>query len=239
MENIHPNHPLFDRVNEKYPLFCRPMDVFSTLIFISIAFLASLTIYLQRKAPGYLTFFPFFLLINVIVESISVYLVLHQKYNIFLLNPFTVLSICFYLFTLRGIIHNMRVKKILLYLVLIYPVVAFFNIFFLQKAAVFHTMSYSLGCLLIIAFSIYYFYELFQLTGTVNLLRQPAFWICTGLLLYFACSFPLYGFNSFLNTSQSPVLVRNLILLFNLLDVFLYSSFTIAFLCRLRIRKST
>ncbi|MHA4808030.1 hypothetical protein ACX0G9_07980 [Flavitalea flava] len=215
------------------------MDYYFTLIFIVIAFLASITIYFQGKAPGYLTYFPVFLFINVIVESTSVYLLSHGKFNIFLLNPFTILSVCFYLFTLRGIIHKVRVKKILLFLILAYPVVAFFNILFLQKGAVFHSMSYSFGCLLIVAFSIYYFFELFQLTHTVNLLRQPAFWICTGLLLYFICSFPLYGLNSSLALITSPSLLKNLMILFNLLDVFLYSSFTIAFLCRLRIRKST
>jgi len=208
-------------------------------VFMGIAFLASLTLFFQRDTEPYLKLFPFFLLLTLTVEIIGATMVLHIKNNLILSNPFTVLAICFYLFILHQFTHSRKVRKIILYLICIYPAVAFFNIFFIQKMVVFHTMTYSLGCLLIVALCIYYFFELFQLTHTTNLLRQPSFWICSGLLFYFSCSFPLYGLNNLVTKTASPQTIRNLIFVFNLLDVFLYSSFTIAFLCRLRIRKST
>jgi hypothetical protein len=105
--------------------------------------------------------------------------------------------------------------------------------------AVFHTVTYSLGCIIIVALSIYYFFELFQRTSAVNLLRQPAFWICSGLLFYYTCTFPLYGFNNIVTSSLPNPVIQNLFIVFQLLDVLLYLSFTIAFLCRLRVRKST
>ncbi len=58
---------------------------------------------------------------------------------------------------------------------------ALLNIYFVQ-VNVFPPTTYSLGCLLIVGICIYYFYELFHLPSSVNLLREPAFWICTGLL---------------------------------------------------------
>lgn len=203
-----------------------------------LAFVTSLTLYFQPNNAPYLRLFPFFLLLNLVVEVIAEYLGLHHKHNIFLYNPFSVLTFCFYFYMLYRIIHNSKFRKIITWLLWIYPLVAFINIFFIQKITVFHTMTYSLGCLLIVAICIYYFLELFRLPHSVNLLRQPAFWICTGLLFYFSCIFPIYGFNSILTSNATPATIRSLIILLTLLNVFLYSSFTIAFLCRLKTRKS-
>jgi hypothetical protein len=78
---------------------------------------------------------------------------------------------------------------------------------------------------------------LFQ-TQTVNLLRQPAFWICTGLLFFYTCSFPIYGLFNYLN--RAPLIIKkNIGVIILLLNVLLYSSFTIAFLCRIRVKNST
>jgi len=207
-------------------------------LFMGIALLASITLFFQRNTPLYLRLFPLFLLLTLSIEIIGDILSFHHKSNLFLSNPLTVLAICFYLFLLHQIIRSPKVKKIILFLLCIYPAIAFFNIFFIQKMLVFHTMTYSFGCLLIVVVCIYYFFELFQLTYTTHLLSQPSFWICSGLLFYFACSFPLYGLNNLVTRTASMETIRNLTYVFTLLDVFLYSSFTIAFLCRLRIRKS-
>ncbi|HZE85428.1 MAG TPA: hypothetical protein VE035_14030, partial [Puia sp.] len=142
-----------------------------------------------------------------------------------------------YFFALYRIIHNPTARKFILYVLCIYPCIALINIFFIQKIDVFHSITYSLGCLLIVAICIYYFFELFRLPHSVNLLRQPPFWICSGLLFFFTCIFPVYGFNNLLG-GFARVIIKNLVFLVALLNVFLYSSFTIAFLCRLRTRKS-
>jgi len=223
----------------KYLLFCRHMMTwYFTLVLIIIAFLASLSLFFQPKADPYLKFFPFFLLVYALEESVSDYLLLHGKYNTVLFNPFSVLIFCFYFFILRRIVYSPKAKKIILYILCIYPIIALFNIYFIQKDGGLHTVTYSLGCLLIVGCCIYYFLELFQLSHMVNLVRQPAFWICSGLLFYFACSFPLYGLNNLVFKNVSRATILNLMILFNLLDVFLYSSFIIAFLCRIRVRKS-
>jgi hypothetical protein len=55
-------------------------------------------------------------------------------------------------------------------------------------------------------------------------------------LFYYTCSFPIFGLLNFL--SSNPI-GKNIQIIIILLNVFLYSSFTIAFLCRLRVRNST
>jgi hypothetical protein len=206
--------------------------------FMAIAFLGSLTLYFQPNMESYLRFFPLFLFMSLIVETISDYEAYYQRNNVLLNNLFTVFVFCFYFFTFREILLSPKIKKIVLYILLAYPLLSLTNIFLVQKPGVFHSMTYSLGCLLVVAISIYYFWELFQQTHNVNLARQPAFWICTGLLFYYVCSFPLFGLLNFIQSAKYNNIVRNLIIVLNILTGLLYLSFTIAFLCRLKIRKS-
>ena len=110
----------------------------------------------------------------------------------------------------------------------------FLNIFFLLKRGYFHSITYALGCLLIVAICIYYFYELFHYSRLLTLVQEPAFWICSGLLFFYSCSFPLFGLLNFVGDA-SRVIINNIDNILKLLNVMLYSIFTIAFLCRVRI----
>jgi hypothetical protein len=116
--------------------------------------------------------------------------------------------------------------------------VAGLNILFIQKINNFHTVTYSLAGVLVVAFCVFYFFELFQRPQSINLSRNPDFWICSGLLFYFSCTFPIYGMANSIRTFPLFIL-NNLNTIFNVLDILLYTSLTIAFLCRLRTRKSS
>lgn len=211
-------------------------SIYFTLVIIS--FLASLTAYFQKGAPLYLRLFPVFLLLTIIVELITTWLTLHNKSAFFLYNFFNPLEFIFYMYVVRENIRNQRVKRILFFTAWLYVVVAVVNALFIQRVSGFGSFAYALGCLLIIAASIYFFFELFQSTSSVNLIRQPAFWICAGLIFFYACSFPVYALLNFLK--EAPAIIKkNFGVILLLLNVLLYSSFTIAFLCRLRVRNST
>lgn len=205
-------------------------------IFAGIAFLASLTIYLRRPIPLYLRLLSFYLLYDCINESYTNYLALHIRNTVLLSSLSTVVSFCFFLYVVRAVIRDPKAKRILLYCLLAFPLISGGNIFLVQKPEVFQTMTYSLGCLLVVAACIYYFLELFRSRSYVNLLREPAFWICSGLLFYSACSFPVYGLINFIHFEKSIILV--ILYILDFINILLYLSFTIAFLCRLRTRKS-
>jgi hypothetical protein len=205
--------------------------------FICLGFLVSLTIAFRRENVLYLRLFSPFLMTTAIVEVLGFYLLVRRENNTILYNLFSIVEFLFYFFVLNRIIHNRTAKRIIFQISWIYALLSVANIIFVQKITVFNTMTYSLGCLLIAAVCIYYFLELFQLPHAVNLARQPAFWICSGLLFYYACSFPLFGFANFIR-SWPYVIVKNLATLIDILNIFLYSSFTVAFLCRVKTRKS-
>ena len=206
-------------------------------VFCAIAFLASLTIYGRRPVELHLRVFSFYLLYDCISQTYGQYLALHKVNTILFSNLTTIVSFCFYIYLMRVIIRSTKAKRILLYCLVAFPLISAINIFLVQKSGVFQTMTYSLGCLLIVGTCIYYFWELFQSKNYINLAREPAFWICSGLLFYYTCLFPEYGLVNYISTDRAVIQV--LVVVLDFVGILLYLSFTIAFLCRLKIRNST
>lgn len=213
------------------------VTIYLSFIIIGIALITSFTAYFQRNSELYLRLFPFYMIFTAVLGAVITYLSFYGKENTTLFNFFTITTFCFYFFIISQIIHNKKVKRIIIYALLVYPIIAASNILLVHKTNIVLTLSHSLGCLLLVSFSIYYFLELFQLNNSINLLVQPSFWICSGLLFYYSCSFPLFGL-LYLLKNPPKIIINNLTIISNLLDVLLYSSFTIAFLCRIKIAKS-
>jgi len=202
-----------------------------------VTFIISLTIFFQPGAENYLKYFSLFLFFNCCFDIYTNYSAYMRINNLFISNVTTMITIGYYLFLLRQIVHNPKGKNVLLICLLTYTLLSVLNLFLLQKTTVFNTMTFCLGCLFVVAACIYYFFDLFQQSKSLNLLREPPFWICSGLLLFFACSFPIQGLNNFM-ASLSKVVLENLLIIFVVVNILLYLSFSIAFLCRLKIKRS-
>jgi hypothetical protein len=201
------------------------------IYFIAISFFASLyAVYYLKLSFSYLKLFPFFLFITLIIEIFQSYLWSIGRNNVAIYNFFSVFEFCFYLGVLSLIIKNAVIKRIAIITIFTYPLIATINILFVQKMTTFHTVTYSIGCLLIVIFCIYYFLELFKLPRFVNLIATPAFWICSGLLFFYCCGFPLFGLINYWQ-DISKLVVKNFDRIITILNIFLYSLFTIAFLC--------
>lgn len=200
------------------------------------AFLFSLLSYTRRPVPLYLRLLSFYLLFDFTVELFAGYQSWNQQNNLLLSSLSAIAAFCFYLYIVRGFIQRPKAKRIFLYFLLILPPIFAINVFLLQKSTVFQTITYSLGCLFVVASCIYYFWELFQNSYYVRLTREPAFWISSGLLFYYTVSFPIYGLINFI--SRDPQVVKVIIIILDSVNILLYLSFVIAFLCRLKIKKS-
>jgi hypothetical protein len=163
---------------------------------------------------------------------------LHAIHNATLYNAYSIFEFLFYFFTLREIIVNKKIKILILILMIIYPLVPLLNILYFYSGNDFHSKTYAVGCILIVAFCIVYFVELFQLPKAPKLKNEPAFWICTAILFNYVCTFPFWGLVNFMN--EAPMIViNNLMTILMIINILSYLLFTIAFLCRIKIRKST
>jgi len=203
-----------------------------------IGFLLSTILLFNKDCQIFLKAFSPFLALSFLVEFGGGYLKKKGVNDLPLYNIFTTIEFCFYTWVIRDIIQSKKIKKIIGYLLIGFPCVSILNILFLQGINNFNSITYSLGCLLIIALAIYYFFELFRLQYAVRLINDAGFWICTGLLFFYCVSFPVYvsgnlikNFPTKLHSIVSFVLV--------VLNLILYSLFCIAFLCKIRVRKSS
>ncbi len=202
------------------------------IYFIGISFLASLTIF-RKNIPQeyyYLKLFSIFLGLTLLAETYGVYQSYNNQPNLAFYNFFSVFEFCVYLWIIALIINKPIVKKIIWASIVLYAIAAVINIYYIQKMKAFHSVTYAIGCLLIVISCIYYFFELFRLPKSVKLLNNPAFWICSGLLFFYCCGFPLFGMFNYLS-GISKLIIKNFRLIITILNCFLYSLFTIAYLC--------
>lgn len=211
----------------------KPFPVY--LYFEVLSFLASLTLFFQKGAPRYMKSFPFCLLVMVAIELIG-WRTKNRLSILWLYNLFIVVNSDYYLFLLWHFIKNGKARRVIWHSGWIYTVTALFIFFFIQVNA-FNTITFALGCFIIVVFCIYYFLELFQLPFSINLVREREFWITSGLLFFHCCSFMLFSFNNLLSKT-SPAILKNVHYLLDMILILFYLLFTIAFLCKIDLKKN-
>jgi len=200
------------------------------IYFIVVALFASLRIY-SKKIGGYpyLKTFPVYLLITLLVELLGSYFSYVRVNNLTLYNVFSIVSICYFLWLVSRMLESRRSKRTIRIIISVYIIFSAVNLLYIQKGE-FNTISYGLGCILIVYFSIFFFLQLFRQPASVALTSYPDFWICTAIMFWYCCGFPLYGFINFW-TVNSAFVANNFGPIVTILNIFLYSLFTIAFIC--------
>lgn len=205
---------------------------------ISASCLSGSTAWLRPRAPVYLRILPFFLLFTLSVELLNYYLVVHYKMQtVGINNVFVIVSDCFYMFTVYQVIQSQKIKKIIIWAVTIFLLFAIWNLIFWQTMKVFNNITAALGSLLIVACSVTYFIEIFQRPKAISLLTDPAFWVCCGLIFFNTCTLPFFGLIHLIGKLPDP-LIDKIYTANSIVTIFLYLLFSVAFLCRLRTRKS-
>lgn len=212
------------------------MDFPFEYYFIALSMLAGFSVLIRKRNVYYTRLFPYFLLVALAIEILSWELSLRNIPNAALYNFFSTAAFAFYMNLIREAVFSTRAKKSITWVTLLYVIVALSNILFIQKINTFHTITFSIGCLMIVVTSMYYFYHLFRLPHSIDLSREPAFWIASGLLFYYLCTLPILGALNYLYTLPG-VSGNSLAKIITILNVLLYSLFTISFLCRVNFKR--
>ena len=214
------------------------VDFFDTIYYITaiITFVFSSLLFLKKSEPLYLKLFSPFTGIDTLVSLLTTYLARKSIHTLPIVNALTTIEFCFYIWVLRCIINNLFIKKLSLIFLIGFPIAVVINVFLIQGFNNFHTLTYSIGCLIVISLSIYYFFELFQTQYAIRLAKEPGFWIACALLFYYSVSFPLYVCVNLMK--NFPETLGNVIgIVCSLMNFILYSLFCIALICKIQIRK--
>ena len=153
-------------------------------LIVSILFCKSLF-----KTP-YVILIPY-LLMTVTAELIGKYFAIHKRYieNVNLFNVTTVIEFVIFYYLFYQSITSTRLKKIIIYTIPLYVVMAAINQLFIQGFNSFHTYTMLIGTIFLIVFVFFYFYEAFSNKEPLSLPQEPMFWISTGVFLFYLGDF--------------------------------------------------
>lgn len=210
------------------------MQLSISLIFEIISFFAAVIFYFQKRNTTILYFIPF-LLLTVTVEVIGRWWPFQRgsligklgMYNIFTSFEFIFYSLLFY-------IHLQRKasKRLVLFFIPIFSLAVIINLSLIQGLnKTFHSYTFLLGSFFIVVFCCCFFYEsVLPARIDQQLSKQPFFWICCGLLIFYLGSVIINALFEYLTSND----LRNEGLrIYNIinrsLNVILYTSFSIAF----------
>lgn len=154
-----------------------------------LAFLTSVVLWPKLRSTRLRWFTPFLFLI-VIVELIGRYYSREiHKSNAWLYNLSVPIEYLFYAFMFYQYFISKSFKKLALVFLSLFPVFAVINFLFIQDAARFNTNFLKVGSLFMFLFAILYFYDFLKIDKVVSPLKQPFFWIASGVLLFNAGEF--------------------------------------------------
>lgn len=208
------------------------IDFFFEMLSLVIAIFC----YTALKQTKMVYFIPF-LLLTVIVEFVGYLAVTYgiKNRNYWIYNIFNLIEFLFYAYLFAS---NFQLKFLRLLAYASMPVLILFsslNYIYIQGSENFHTYTLLLGSFFMVFFCCCFFYEwVLPEQITQNLIRQPFFWICVGLLLFYLGSVIINALFEYLRSSDMIQEGKRIYVFINRsLNIILYTSFSISFLiCR-------
>ncbi|MDO6429696.1 hypothetical protein Q4E93_03830 [Flavitalea sp. BT771] len=197
----------------------------------------------KRFNPPYLKIMPFYLLVSIGIE-ILVNRFINQLLDfrpfadqadarVTLYNLFTPFELIIFSYFLYQVIRSPMVKKMVLILVCLFAI--FFVQYSLQNGLGYsNDIAVVLESVIIIIPCLTYFRELLAWNEPVNLLREPSFWLVTGIFFYLATIIPLYMTRSYLIAHGFTGVAKSLYSINNFALSITYLLFIRSYTCRIR-----
>lgn len=200
-------------------------------VFQIIALIVCLTVYNKLGFP-YKYFAPF-LFILTLYESA----VLFGGFNIAEVNGlgfnfYTSTEFIFYSMILFSLMRNKLHKKIFFYVLVFTLSITLVNIIFLNRAKTFDSYTFTLQAFIIItACCMYYYNKMRDAPNEVLIIKEPTFWLYTGLLFYYLGCFLFFTSYSSMADVKSPTYLVLYRIVINVSNIILYTCLIKLFLC--------
>jgi hypothetical protein len=210
------------------------LDIY--LFVLAAAFLAGAVRFRQLR-PVFLRLFVPFLGLSLIAEGIGVVLRTRGIHDHLFFNFFTSFEFLFYSYIYLRLIEQPRKRAIVRYGMLLYPVLFLVNMLFWEGFTHFHTITYRVGSVMVVVWCCFYFGELMRSPGYISILRNPSFWISTGLLFFYTGFFFYMTAGDKLIYSKLKISDFIFDVISETLNVILYGCFLIGFVCEGSVKK--
>lgn len=224
-----------------------PSDIY--LFSNIVSFLASLAalivgcLYCYRAGyPGYLRIFPVYLLVSIAIEFLAnnyyrSWLPFHLddvKITVkeILYNSFTLFETVVFIYFLYLIIRSTLIKKLAIGLFILFLVYFTGSTLIGKGIYQFNDLAVFFESVIIVFLCLVFFRELFTRPEPIDLLRDPSFWLVTGIFFYVATIFPLFLTASYLRTHGLEKINRTLYSINNFAISITYLIFIKGYTCR-------
>lgn len=210
-----------------------------------LAFVVGVFYCYRTVNPPYMRIFPGYLFISLAIEVfVNHYFLLllhskpfgiHQQYaTLTLYNLFTPFELFMFSWFLFQVIQSSLIKKVLIISLILF---SFFFIFYSVQTDIGkknNVIGVVLESVIIIIPCLAYYRELFTRSEPVNLLREPSFWLVTGIFFYLATIIPFYVASSYFVDHGMAGVAKSLSSINNFALVITYMLFVKGFTCRIR-----
>lgn len=124
----------------------------------------------------------YYLIASGLINSFALVLIAYRKTNLPLLHLYTIVEAVLILSYFRTLFVDALIKKLLLYITILFPLLCIINFSFIQSIFTFNTYTRPLEAILITFFCLLYLYK----SGfTENFINKPTSWFNIGILMYF------------------------------------------------------
>lgn len=211
------------------------------------------TIYITKYRTNYLyRYFVYFLWVTVFVEIVFGWLPsLISFFEAFstlkntmfvesdwVYSVYEIVSYVFYSFFFVSHIESSTYRKIGNLLLVFYSVFRFSNLIFSEIS--FGANSYTnmtIGTLMLLIIIFYYYYQLLQSDLILNFYKSFPFYVSVGLLVFYLVLNPIVIYESFYN-KKNPEFIEVYRYILTIVNIFMYTCFTIGFMICFRKNKS-
>ena len=199
-------------------------------IILAAAFITGIIRY--RALDPLLRKFVLLLGLTLFMETIGWLTSVKHIRNLWIFNFFTCFEFLFYSYVFNRLLENGRWVRVIKWAMLIYLILFLLNIFFIEGFERFHTITYRIGSVMVVLCCCLYLRQLMHTPSFEPVSRNPFFWTTTGLLFFYTGFF-------FYMSAASILLYTKLTIdrivweaISGTLNIILYGSFIIAFLCQ-------
>lgn len=191
----------------------------------------------KDKEPAW-KMFIFFLMVTCLVEVAGIYVrkTLDQPnfaiYNLFLIIECSVQNLFFYY-----IIKQHSTLKLIMVVWLVTFLLVYFTELIVTHFKAYASTSSTLMSVELILASVYYYYLLLKDNAYQNLFIYPSFWWVNGIICFYFGGIACNVFFSYMVLDQTVGISHSVrYVVFNVLNVILYSCWSYSFICRYRQR---